>query len=709
MRRSWNWPWSKTTKPLPVTGAQLTHSFERRTFVLGMAQASVGILLAGRLTWLAVAENAKYRAASESNRVNLTLIPPRRGWVIDRTGAPLAANRADFRVDLVPDRLVDADSALETLSKLLGLTADRVSDIKDKLEKARGFQPVEVASNLDWDKFAAVSVRLPELPGVIPQRGFSRYYPTGPAVGHLVGYVGPASAEDYEKEHNPLLITPGFKIGKDGLEKHFEERLRGVPGARRVEATASGRVVRDLGTREDVPGKPIQLTIDAGLQDYAARRIGLESGSVVVMDCATGDVLAMVSMPSFDPNSFADGIGRIEWKMLAEDDHVPLRNKVLRGLYPPGSTVKPMVALSFLEAGLDPEASVNCAGGLRVGNRVFHCWNHRGHGATNMLKGIYQSCDVYFYHFAQQVGMDKIAAMARRLGLGQEFPMPYPGQSYGTVPDPAWKQRKYGKEWAIYDTVNATIGQGYMLVNPLQQAVMASRLASGLLLTPRLLMDRHAPRTPSLGIRQDHLDLIHAAMNEVVNGRGTAGKARLPVPNVQMAGKTGTAQVVGLNIGNGKGGLWKHRDHGHFICFAPFDKPRYACAVAIEHGGGSGAAYPIARDVMTFLFDRGKAMEVLEGFEKDWGGNVQQRMAAKYNAYAAQFGASAPKAPDEEQAAEAVAADNTPVAEPTAAQTDAAPPAPEPEASPTPAPTGAPAAVPPPPAAPAPAAPAPGA
>jgi penicillin-binding protein 2 len=688
MRKPWIWPRSKPTKPLPVSGAQLTHSFERRTFVLGMAQAGVGMLLAGRLTWLAVAENAKYQAASESNRVNLTLIPPRRGWVIDRHGAALAANRADFRVDLVPDRVVDADNALATLSQLLGLTADRVSDIKDKLKKARGFQPVEVASNLDWDKFAAVSVRLPELPGVIPQRGFSRYYPTGAAVGHLVGYVGPASAEDYEKERNPLLITPGFKIGKDGLEKQFEERLRGVPGARRVEATAGGRVVRDLGTREDVPGKPIQLTIDAGLQDYAARRIGLESGSVVVMDCASGDVLAMVSMPSFDPNSFADGIGRIEWKMLSEDDHVPLRNKVLRGLYPPGSTVKPMVALSFLEAGLDPEASVNCGGGLRVGNRVFHCWNHRGHGTTNMSKGIYQSCDVYFYHFAQQIGMDRIAAMARRLGLGQEFPMPYPGQSYGTVPDPAWKRRKYDKEWAIYDTVNATIGQGYMLVNPLQQAVMASRLASGLQLTPRLLMDRHAPQAPSLGIRQDHLDLIHAAMNEVVNGRGTAGKARLPVEGVQMAGKTGTAQVVGLNIGNGRGGLWKHRDHGHFICFAPFDKPRYACAVAIEHGGGSGAAYPIARDVMTFLFDRAKAMEVLEGYEKEWGGNVQQRMAAKYNAFAAKFGASAPAAPDEAQAAEAVEADNTPAPEPAAAQTDAAPPAPEPE--PEPAETAAP-------------------
>jgi penicillin-binding protein 2 len=672
-----------------MTSAILNNKFERRTFVLGMAQGGVGLLLATRLGYLAVAENARYKAASESNRVNLSLIPPRRGWVLDRYGHALASNRADFRVDLIPDRVVDIDSTLATLSDLLGLGPDKVSDIRDKMGKARGFQPVEVASNLDWEKFAAVSVRLPELPGVIPQRGYSRFYPTGPAVGHLVGYVGPASADDYEQERNPLLITPGFKIGKDGLEKHFEVRLRGVPGARRVEATASGRVVRDLGTREDVPGKPVQLTIDGPLQDYAARRIGLESGSVVVMDCETGNLLAMVSMPSFDPNSFSDGIGRIEWKMLSEDDHVPLRNKVLRGLYPPGSTVKPMVALSFLEAGLDPEASVNCAGGLRVGNRVFHCWNHRGHGATNMQKGIYQSCDVYFYHFAQQMGMDTIAAMARRLGLGQEFPMPYAGQSYGTVPDPAWKKRKYKSDWAIYDTVNATIGQGYMLVNPLQQAVMVSRIASGLKLTPRLLLDRHAPRPESMGFKQEHLDYIHAAMNEVVNGRGTAGKARLPIPNVQMAGKTGTAQVVGLNVGNGKGGLWKHRDHGHFICFAPFDKPKYACAVAIEHGGGSGSAYPIARDVMTFLFDPGKAMAVLEDFERQWGGDVRQRMTTKYNAYAAKFGGQAPAAPDDQQASEEVAADNKPAPEPSTAQTDAAAPAPEPVAVPDPAATPA--------------------
>lgn len=674
-----------------ISSATLRHSFDRRSVVIGTMQGGVGVLLAARMGWIALAQNEKYATLAESNRVNLTLIPPRRGWLLDRNGAPLASNRADFRVDIIPDRLVHGEKTVDELGQLLQLTAVEVRDLKDKLEKARGFQPVEVKSGLDWDRFAAVSVRLPDLPGVVPQRGFSRWYPTGPSVGHLVGYVGPASAEEYERERNPLLITPGFKIGKDGLERQFDARIRGIPGARRSEVTATGKIVRDLETREDVPGQPIRLTINGPLQDYAARRIGLESGAVVVMDCHSGDLLTMASMPSFDPNSFSDGIGRIEWKMLSDDDHVPLRNKVLRGLFPPGSTVKPMVALAFLEAGLSPDAAVTCNGGMRVGNRVFHCWDRRGHGHVDMAKGIYQSCDVYFYHFAQQIGMDRIAQMARRLGLGQEFPLPVSGQSYGTVPDPAWKKRKYGKDWAVFDTVNATIGQGYMLVNPLQQAVMASRIASGRALMPRLLLDEKPQPAPWLNIPQAHLDYVHAAMSEVINGRGTAGRARLPLPDILMAGKTGTAQVVSLNVSNGKGGLWKHRDHGHFICFAPFDKPRYACAVVIQHGGGSSAAYPIARDVMTYLFDPGKAMAVLTEMEKGWGGTPQERMATRFRSYEAQYGTRAPKVENPDEAVtQNTAREERAAAEQQPIQSGATPPPPEPSApssSPSPAPS----------------------
>ena len=665
-----------------ITSAALRDSFDRRAVLIGGLQGTIGVLLAARLGFIAVGENEHYRVMAESNRVNLSLVPPRRGWILDRTGAPLAANRADFRVDLIPDKMTDHDQTVDKLGQILSLTAVEIQDIKDRLEDAHGSRPVEAAAHLDWDKFAAVSVRQPDLPGVVPQRGFSRFYPTGPCVGHLVGYVGAANAKDYEKEHNPLLITPGFKIGKDGLEKRFDTELRGVPGARRSEVTASGRVVRDLESRDDVPGDPIHLTIHGGLQDYASRRIGLESGAVTVLDTHTGDILAMCSMPSFDPNSFSDGIGRVEWKMLSEDDHVPLRNKVLHGLYPPGSTVKPTVALAFLEAGLDPGESVNCNGGLQVGNRVFHCWQHHGHGKVDMMKGIYQSCDVYFYHFAQRMGMDVIAGMMHRMGWGREYDLPLGNQSFGTVPDPAWKMRKYNKEWAIYDTVNATIGQGYMQVNPLQQAVVASRIASGKSLTPRLMANSSQPEFQPLGVKQEHLDLIRTGMWEMVNGRGTGARARLDLPNVQIAGKSGTAQVVGLNFGNGKGGAWKHRDHGHFICFGPVDNPRYACQVLVEHGGGSGAAMPIAKDVMTYLFDEQKAWEALLPMEAAWGGTPQQRMAAKYRTFSSQYGGGAPRVGDGDAAvAQAEAADARPSV-PQPVQSDAVSPAPEPVAAP---------------------------
>ena len=573
---------------------------------------------------------------SESNRVNLTLVPPRRGWLIDRNGKPIANNKTDFRVDIIPDRLRERKKTVATLAELLALDPEELERINKELEQASSFQPVQVATGLDWEEYAAVSVRLPDLPGVSPRQGFSRNYPSGPAIGHLVGYVGIASSEDYKENPDPILITPGYKIGKDGLEKIFEDRLQGKPGAKRVEVTARGKIVRELNTRPDTPGKPLQLTLDIDLQEYAARRLGPESGSVVVLDCLSGDILTMTSMPSFDPNSFSDGIGVTEYGMLRDDDHVPLLDKSLKSLFPPGSTVKPMVALSFLEAGLDPDETVNCNGGLQVGNRRFRCWKRGGHGRVDMAKGIYQSCDVYFYYFAQKIGINPIALMANRLGLGQKYSLPVASQFYGTVPDPAWLRKKYDREWQAYDTVNTTIGQGYMLVNPTQLAVMAARIATGKKIVPRLIMDKKKPAMETLNLDPEHLLYVQKAMSDVVNGPGTAGRAKLPIENVKLAGKTGTAQVVNLDFGRGGQDVaWKYRDHGLFICFAPYDNPRYAAAVVIEHGGGSGAAYPVARDVLTFLYDRQKAMDVLTELEKSWGGTIEERMDIKMAAYRA--------------------------------------------------------------------------
>src|SRR5687768_15581127 len=332
------------------TSVHQSLTFSRRMMLAGGLQAAVGAVLIGRLGWLSVAENERYQLMSESNRVQLIIVPPRRGWIIDRYGKPIAINRSDFRVDLIPEQLGDVEQTLTTLTRLLNLNVDDVDRILKELKAAKGYQPVQVAENVPYDRYAAVNVRLPELPGVQPLRGFSRYYPDGPAVGHLIGYVGAASAKEYEKEKNPLLITPGFKIGKEGLEETLEPRLRGTPGGQRVELTARGKLVRELEPKPDRSGNTVQLSIDAELQEFAARRLGEESGSCVVLDCMTGDILAMVSMPAYDPNSFSDGIGRTEWRVLSEDPRKPLLNKVLNSLYPPGSTIKPMNAIALQAA-----------------------------------------------------------------------------------------------------------------------------------------------------------------------------------------------------------------------------------------------------------------------------------------------------------------------------------------------------------------------
>lgn len=626
-----------------VTDASLSFSFTRRAMVLGGIQGAVGALLIGRMGWISIAENEKYRLLSESNRVNLTLVPPRRGWIVDRNGRPLANNRTDFRVDLIPQRVKNAEGTIRSLAELLSLEPDEVDRIRDELEKSAGFQPVAVAQDLSYDQFAAISVRLPDLPGVAPTQGFSRFYPAGATVGHLLGYVGAASAKDYEERRDPLLITPGFKVGKDGLERSFDRMLTGKPGAKRVEVTARGKIVRELTTRPDTPGGTIRLTIDAGLQEYAGRRLATQSGAVVVMDCHDGEVLAMASMPSFDPNSFSDGISHMEWDMLSKDDHVPLRNKTLQGLYPPGSTVKPMVALALLAAGVEPSETVGCPGAIRVGNALFHCHRRRGHGAVNMRTAIAQSCDIYFYQMAQRIGMNAIADMARRLGMGQRFDIPFPSQSHGTVPDPDWKQRKYNQSWQAYDTVNATIGQGYMLINPLQMAVMAARLATGRALMPTFLHGAPHPPVEPLGVPDGHLATIHDAMSAVVNGGGTGGAARMSIPGVLMAGKTGTAQVRRITMAERAGGVrgnaslaFRLRDHALFLGFAPFDHPRYAVASIIEHGGHlirNEDAPMIAADTLSFLFDPKKATEKLETLEKGWGGTPGERLAKQMTAF----------------------------------------------------------------------------
>lgn len=626
-----------------VTEATQAFSFSRRAWLLGAAQGGVGALLAGRMAWLAVAENQHFTELSESNRVNMTLVPPRRGWIVDRHGVPIANNRTSFRVDIIPDRLEDEPRVLAALGRILGLSAEEIERINVDLKNAAGFQPVQIADKLDWERFAAVNVRLPELPGVQPSQTFARNYPAGAAVAHLTGYVGAATAEQYKATKDPLFVVPGFKMGKDGLEKTLEPVLRGTPGAKRVEVTARGKLIQTLASRPGVPGHNQRLTIDAGLQEYAARRLGTNSGSVVVLDCTTGEILALVSMPAYDPNSFSDGISRLEWQMLSDDDHVPLMNKATQGLYPPGSTVKPMNGLALLHAGVSASDRIFCSGALRVGTGIFHCHKKSGHGALDLKNAIMQSCDIYFYEMIRRLGYDNVAPIAREVGLGQKFELPFASQRYGTVPDSGWKKRKYKADWTVADSLNASIGQGYVLANPLQLAVMASRIASGRLLQPTMLAERVRHDAPSLSFPAAHLQTVREAMWGVVNGGGTGGAAKMLTPGFALAGKTGTAQVRRITMAERGSGVLKNgslpfklRDHALFQGFAPADNPRYAIGVVLEHNGHTVRNLDtpmIARDIMTYLVDRDRALKSLAEVEPTWGGDIATRMTAQQAAY----------------------------------------------------------------------------
>ncbi|MGL4543803.1 MAG: penicillin-binding protein 2, partial [Polymorphobacter sp.] len=599
--------------------------------------------------WLSVFQGEKFKLLAESNRVQLRLIPPRRGWIIDRHSKPLALNAPDYRLELIPEQLTDLEATLTAVVKILPLTEADLTRIRDDVARQPKYMPVEIASGIGWQAFAELNVRLPDLPGIQPVRGFSRVYPEADRFAHLLGYVGTATPDQFKKSRDPLLIFPGFKIGKDGIEKRKDAELRGTAGANRVEVNARGRVVRELDTRADIPGENLKLTIDRDLQSYAARRVGDASASVIVMDCETGDLLCLLSMPAFDPNVFSTRITNKLWAELQASERHPLINKSVQGLYPPGSTFKMITALAALETGTLPTDSAVCNGRYRLGNNVWHCWRKRGHGTVSMHGALVHSCDVYFYTFGRAAGIDAIASVARRFGFGQKYDLPLPAQAAGIVPDDAWKQKRYGKPWAIAETLNTSIGQGYLIVNPLQLAVMSARLASGKMVEPRLLADAPRRPAPPIGISAEHMQIIRDGMIDVVNaGGGTGKQARLRVDGIRAAGKTGSAQVKRITMADRRAGRtssdrmpYKYRDHALFVAFAPADDPRYAVSVIVEHGSHGGtAAAPIARDVLTFLFEPERALKTLEPIER---GFAAKRAAAAAAAEAAAYAAAHPE------------------------------------------------------------------
>jgi len=590
--------------------------FNRRTAMLAGGKALLLSVLAGRLYYLQVVESERYRTLADENRINLRLLPPLRGRIVDRFGDPIADNQQNYRVLLIPEDTRNLDITLNALGQIIPIGDGERRRILRDIRRNRSFVPVTVRENLTWQSAAQIEVNAPDLPGIMIDVGQSRSYPHGADIAHVLGYVAAVSPKD--QTGDPLLELPGFRVGKAGLERVHDMALRGKGGSSQVEVNAYGRVIRELERREGEPGAEVRLTIDMGLQHTVSKRLADESAAAVVMDVHTGEVLAMASSPSYDPNAFNKGLSTAEWKELIGNPRAPLTNKAIAGRYAPGSTFKMAVLLAALEKGVvTPESQVFCTGFMELGNARFHCWKKHGHGLVDAKSAISQSCDVYFYEIAKRTGIERIAAMAKRLGLGSPLGVDLPGEMGGIVPTPKWKRGALEAAWQKGETVITGIGQGYLLVTPLQLAVMTARLVNGgMAVTPYVTraVSRPDPGVPetekppeSLGIRPRDLDLVREAMSDVMNSPfGTARRARIEKPEWTMGGKTGTVQVRRITKAERETGVlkneelpWEDRDHALFVGFAPVDNPRYAVSVVVEHGGsGSKAAAPIARDIL---------------------------------------------------------------------------------------------------------------
>lgn len=606
--------------------------FSRRAALTG---GVASLLFAGvgfRLYQLQVVEHEAYQTKSRENQFNQRVVPPLRGEILDRFGEPLATNRKNFRILLVPEQTKSVEESLTALSRLIELPNDKRNKILNEAARKRSFIPIEVEDNLSWEDFARVNLEGPHLPGVQPNAGDTREYPLKDIAALVVGYVGPVTDRDLSREEEAerlLLRQPGFRIGQKGVEKTFETKLRGAAGSMTVEVNAHGRVIdeRPHEGNDPVQGETAVLTIDAELQAVAMKELEGESGAAVVMDVKTGEVLVMASSPAFDPNDFNVGINAQKWRELNASPYKPLLNKPLSGTYPPGSTFKMITAIAALEAGMSPNERINCSGRMYFGNRFFHCWKKEGHGPMNMRNAIKHSCDVYFYQAAIRAGVDRIASVSHRLGLGEIYPFDVPGQEKGIIPSTDWKLATLNERWYKGETLSVGIGQGYVNTNPMQLAVMTARLATGRAVKPWITRSLGAetfspPEAPPIDIDPKHLAIVQGGMDAVTNeGGGTAWRSRLDNPDWRLAGKTGTSQVRRITKEERARGViknedlpWHRRDHALFVAYAPYEDPRYAISVVVEHGGsGSKAAGPRAREIMKAVMAKDPArMKVVD-------------------------------------------------------------------------------------------------
>ncbi len=586
------------------------HILNRRMIALAFTFGLIVLILAGRIFYLQVLQGEKYRDLAEKNRISVRLTQPGRGSIFDRNGVKLAENKKTFQAVLIREDAPDYKKTLENFQKLIPLDETEMKRIMKTVKFKRAFMPIRIKDNLTFDEMALLQLNAPDLKGIHIEEGMTRFYPLNVNTTHTVGYVSLLTERDLEDDPNsPLLELPGYRVGRTGLEQSQESRLKGTPGMRRTEINVYGRSVRVLAETPPEKGENVTLTLDARLQEFMTQTLGNEAASAIVMDVKTGEILGLVSTPVFDPNLFTTPISVKNWNKILKNERRPLQNKAVNGIYSPGSIFKLVVAIAGLETGhITQNKKVFCSGRIKVGNQFFHCWKRVGHGKMDLAHALMHSCDIYFYELAQEIGADRILDVAARLGFGKEVDIALSGGQNGLLPSKAWKEAKTGEGWRLGDTMNLSIGQGFLNATPIQIVTAVAQIANGgYKIVPHLIKDTPVNLTGESQFKSSHLRLVKKGMDMVVNAvGGTAYNARFNMNGVKMAGKTASTQVRRITLKERKEGIksqdelpWKYRDHAMFAAFTPVDKPRYAIVVAVEHGGGGARiAAPMASKIL---------------------------------------------------------------------------------------------------------------
>ncbi len=639
----------------PETFQNKARLITRRMFLLSFLKTAVFLGIISRLFYLQISENIKYKSLSDKNRFREWKVPPQRGVLEDFFGNKIASNTQLFQLHMIPEDVPNLEELFFRLSKLITFNEKQKSSLLKKIKKRKPWEPIIVSDNLTWPEFSKLNLFLHEIDGVKPVVSVARKYPKDGSSTHLIGYVSDVSVKDLE--NNELLRTinvPGLKTGKNGLEKSLNEQMIGRPGFQRFEVNAYGKRVRELKFTKGTVGKSFRTTIDTEIQKFASEQIKNKSGSVCVMDIYTGDIVAMVSSPTYDANKFVHGISTKDWQELIKDPMKPLINKSIAGLYPPGSTIKPIVALSALENDVvSPKMTVQCTGKIEMYGQKYHCWKKKGHGFMRLRSAIKQSCDIYFYEVARRLGIDRLSVTAKNFGFGEKVLGILNEEKKGLVPDTKWKLQNIGKGWVLGETLISGIGQGYFQTTPLQICLMTAQLANGgYKIKPRIIDDPYTlepvveawRKQFMLNNRKDTdgasenlqlndlnefddkivlkklyrnkenikfvLDAMYGATNEPM---GTSYRSRHTKEKYIFAGKTGTSQIRTITAEERELELkqkdlpYERRDHALFTAFAPYKKPRYSIAIIIEHGGtGSSGAAPIAKRLIKKIVDRHK-------------------------------------------------------------------------------------------------------